>query len=106
MESQGVKITLGGKVSDPNFYKCKTALQWLNRNHKGVEIEIFCLFETQWEEYLKKVQNEKKGVFFNHKAPLLVYINDDIYIGDADAFFEYSLNEFRYFDNQMTTYTM
>jgi peptidyl-prolyl cis-trans isomerase-like 6 len=106
MESSKVKITLGGKITDSDFYKIKTALQWISRNNEGVEISINCFFETQWEEYLKKVQNEKKGVFLNHKAPILTFLNEDVYIGDTDAFFDYALNEFRYFDKQTTTYSM
>jgi len=36
----------------------------------------------------------------------LTYLNDDVYVGDHEAFFDYALNEFRYFDKQTTTYTM
>ena len=95
-EKQKIKITLGGKVNDGLFYKCKIAAQYVQRNNDHVEIVIHGLFETQWEEYLKKTQNDKKGVFFNHKGPILVYVNDNILIGDTDAFLDYALNEFRY----------
>ena len=57
-------------------------------------------FETQWEEYLSKLQIEKKGPFFNHKASApIVFYNDVVYVGDGETFLEWALNEFRYVDN-------
>jgi hypothetical protein len=47
---------------------------------------------------LKKIQNEKKGPFYQHKKSPLVFFNDNQYIGDGDAFSEWALNEFRYLD--------
>ena len=43
---------------------------------------------------------EKKGPFFNHKAtsPIVLY-NDLAYVGDADTFIDWALNEFRYLDS-------
>lgn len=48
---------------------------------------------------MSALQVEKKGPFFHHKpsAPL-VYFNDVVYIGDAETFIEWALNEFRYVD--------
>jgi hypothetical protein len=48
---------------------------------------------------LKKVQNEKKGSFYHHKATTLAFVNDTNYIGDHEAFLEWVLGEFRYIDN-------
>jgi hypothetical protein len=74
-------------------------LKYLEQAHpKNVRVEILCFFETQWEEYLKKIQTEKKGVFFLHKGPTLLFFNDTNYIGDGEAFIEWVLNEFRYID--------
>ena len=57
-------------------------------------------FETQWDEYLKKVQTELKGSFYQHKASPLVFLNDlNMYIGDHTAFEAFVLEQFRYVDN-------
>lgn len=62
-------------------------------------MEVLQFFETQWEEYLSKLQVEKKGPFFHHKASApIVFYNDLIYIGDGETFLEWALNEFRYVD--------
>lgn len=43
---------------------------------------------------------EKKGPFFNHKANApIVFYNDLAYVGDADTFIDWALNEFRYVDS-------
>ena len=58
-------ITLAGKVTDPTFHKCLACVKYLEQTFpKTVTINVLQFFETQWEEYLKKVQNEKKGLFF------------------------------------------
>lgn len=58
-------FVLAGKVTDPNFHKCLACLKFLEQdNPKTVTVEILQFFETQWEEYLKKIQSEKKGSFY------------------------------------------
>lgn len=56
-------------------------------------------FETQWEDFLKKTANSLKGVFYQHEASPLIYLNDKEYIGDADKFLDYSLFTFKYRDD-------
>lgn len=49
-------FVLGGKASDPAFHKCVACLKYLEAEHpKDVQVTILQFFETQWEEYLKKV---------------------------------------------------
>jgi hypothetical protein len=94
------KFVLAGKVNDPLFHKCQACLERLQEERpKELTVEVLSFFETQWEEYLSAIQLEKKGPFFHHKpsAPI-VFMNDVVYIGDADTFLEWALNEFRYVD--------
>lgn len=93
-------FVLAGKISDPIFHKCLSALQQIEKaNPKQVTLTIHQFFETQWEEYLHKLQIEKKGPFFNHKAANpIIYYNDNIYVGDGETFLEWALNEFRFSD--------
>lgn len=93
------RFVLAGKANDPAFHKCAAALKYLEQDRpKEISVIVLQFFETQWEEYLKRVQVEKKGYFFHHKSSPLVYFNDTNYIGDGDAFTEWVLNEFRYLD--------
>jgi len=41
---------------------------------------------------------EKKGHFYHHKQSPLIFYNDSEYVGDAEVFQEWVLNEFRYTD--------
>jgi hypothetical protein len=99
-------FVLAGKVNDPIFHKCLACLRHLEKERpKEVKLEVLQFFETQWEEYLKSVQIEKKGPFFNHKSSSpLVYYNDVVYVGDGETFLEWALNEFRYQDNANLIY--
>jgi len=93
------RFVLAGKANDPAFHKCFSALKYLEQEKpKEVNVVVHQFFETQWEEYLKKIQLEKKGPFFHHKTSPLVFYNESLYIGDGDAFNEWVLNEFRYLD--------
>lgn len=97
--SSTYKFVLAGKVNDPIFHKCHACLKFLEQdNPKTVEVEVLPFFETQWEEYLKKIQVEKKGSFYHHKQSPLIFYNDNCYIGDGDVFTDWVLNEFRYLD--------
>jgi hypothetical protein len=94
-------FVLAGKVNDSAFHKCWACLKHLQEEKpKEVTFEVLQFFETQWEEYLSKLQVEKKGPFFNHKAssPIIFY-NDVVYIGDAETFLDWALSEFRYVDS-------
>ena len=58
------------------------------------------MFPAQWDLFMKKIANQKKGSFYTHKDNLLVYLAEsDRYIGGADNFLEWALQEFRYVDN-------
>lgn len=93
-------FVLAGKVTDVLFHKCIACLRHLEEERpKEIRVEVLQFFETQWEEYLQRLQIEKKGPFFNHKSSApIVYYNDCVYVGDAETFLEWALNEFRYVD--------
>ena len=93
-------FVLAGRLNDPIFHKCIACLKHLEEEKpKEVKVEVLQFFETQWEEYLNRLQIEKKGPFFNHKASSpIVYYNDCVYVGDGETFLEWALNEFRYVD--------
>lgn len=94
------KITIAGKINDYNFQICKTAALYLDRTLEPgiVEVTILEFFETQWEQYMKILKREKKGKFYIHKGSYIIFINDDEYIGLADAFKQWSLINYRYTD--------
>ena len=95
-----VKITVAGKITDAHFHKCVAAARHLsNANPECVSAEILQFCETQWEEFLKKTANCKKGVFYQHTGNHLIYLNDGEYIGSSDKFATYALHNFAYMDN-------
>ena len=58
-------------------------------------------FETQWQQYLKKTANTHKGVFYEHEATTLVYLqNDNEYIGDGEDFVLWALHNFNLRDEK------
>ena len=60
-----VKITVAGKISDPAFHKCVSAVKYLQDQHpETITSECLQFFETQWEEYIKKTADKLKGVFY------------------------------------------
>lgn len=55
---------------------------------------------AQWDLYMKKLANQKKGAFYSHKGNLIVYLAEsDRYVGGCENFLEWALQEFRYVDN-------
>ena len=63
---------------------------------ESYKVDVF--FPDPWTHYIRKLQTEKMGPFFKHKDYLIVYLNDDIYIGGADNFLEWALQKFKYVD--------
>lgn len=99
--TKNVKITVAGRLDDPNFHKCWQVAQKLEEDFYGeVTLECFYFFETQWEEYLRKTANRLKDAFYLHKASPLVFLNDRDYVGDAEKFMEWSLLTFKVRDDQ------
>ena len=67
-----------------------------------VTSECLQFFETQWEEYIKKIANKLKGVFYHHTGNHLIMLNDSEYVGNSEQFAAYILNRFSYMDNSMS----
>ena len=100
MDSQASIVIAG--ICSPELYKCQTCARLLKEEHpdRVVDYQMISLFPAQWDQYLKKLQNEKKGDFYQHKGNLVVYLaNNDRYLGDSENFLEWALQEFRYVDN-------
>ena len=97
-----VKITVAGKMSDPAFHKCVTAVRCLQEQHPDiVSTECLQFFETQWEEYIKRTANKLKGVFYQHSGTHLIMLNDSEYVGNSEQFATFILHRFNYMDNSM-----
>jgi len=97
-----VKITVAGKITDPAFHKCVTAVKYLQEQHpETVSSECLAFFETQWEEYIKRTANKLKGVFYHHAGNHLILLNDEEYVGNSEQFATYILHRFAYMDNSM-----
>ena len=102
MDYTPVKITVAGKITDPAFHKCMTAVRHLQEQYpEVVTSECLQFFETQWEEYIKKIANKLKGVFYHHTGNHLIMLNDTEYVGNGEQFATYILNRFSYMDNSM-----
>lgn len=57
------------------------------------------MFPTQWTEYVKSLQQANKGVFYEHKGTMIVFINESEYLGLSESFLEWALQNFMYTDN-------
>ena len=100
-------ITLAGVISDESYHKCATCIKSLKEIH-GTKIRSteLTFFPTQWDQYLKKIQNENKGPFYQHKGSPIVFfsslahgnMNVNYYVGGETQFLEWALQEFRYVD--------
>ena len=51
------KITVAGRMDDANFHKCASMAQQLCDGDYEVEVECLEFFETQWEEFLRKISS-------------------------------------------------
>lgn len=94
------KITVAGAIKDYNFQMMKTAALYIKRESEDptLQVEILEFFESQWEQYMKDLKQEKKGKFYIHKGYHIAFINDDEYIGDSNEFMRWALINHRYFD--------
>jgi hypothetical protein len=84
--------------------KCYTCARTLKNEYpdsvtfdEKTDFKVF--FQAQWDNYLKDLQNEKKGDFYQHKGNLIVFVNDSLYVGSMDNFLEWATQEYRYIDN-------
>lgn len=72
------KVTVAGMVTDPLFHRSVAIARQLEALHP-VQVKAECLqfFETQWSQFLKKISNKLKGVFYEHpEQNALIYLND------------------------------
>lgn len=109
-KSSSTKITVAGRLDDPNYHRCLSIALRLVNDHldsvQTIQVEYLPFFETQWEEFLKKKANKQKGAFYNHEESPLVYVNDKEYIGDQDKFMDYVLHTYKFKDdNDAKMYT-
>lgn len=90
------KITIAGKINDPYFHKAITLGRHLQLKHPDlVHVECLQFFETQWSQFMKKIANNLKGVFYDHdETKTLIYLNDNEYIGDGDQFSQWVLYKY------------
>ena len=92
------KITVAGVITDADFHKCIAAAKAIEEKSNCC-VEILQFFETQWEEYLRKIASENKGVFYDHKTSPLVFCNGNKYIGGSEEFTTYALHNHAFLDN-------
>lgn len=97
------KINIAG-VQSPELIKCLVCARELKKLYpteisfdENVDCQVF--FPTQWEYYFKALQNKNKGVFYEHKGNMIVFLNKVDYIGGPESFLEWALQEFIYIDN-------
>jgi len=63
---------------------------------EGYNVDVF--FPDPWVFHLRKLKLEKKGRFVNHRDYIVIYLNDNEYIGGADNFLEWAVQKFNYID--------
>ena len=90
-------LTLAGVVSDEQYHKCLACIKELT-NNGCCSNTVMEFFPTQWDAYLKELQNTMKGEFYNHKGSPVVYLNGQQYIGGCEQFVNWAMHEFRYTD--------
>lgn len=56
-------------------------------------------FETQWNQFLSTTAKRLKGVFYEHSASPLIFLNDCEYVGDGEAFAKWALHNFNHKDD-------
>lgn len=80
---------------------CARELKRLYPNHiEFDEKEDFkVMFPAQWTEYLKSLQNTYKGVYYEHRGTMIVFLDECDYIGLSESFLEWALQEYMYTDN-------
>ena len=72
------KIVITGINSNPLLFKCFTCARQLKDQHSDrvADFEFFSLFPAQWDMYLRKLQNDRKGEFYAHKGNLIVFLEE------------------------------
>lgn len=85
-------ITVSGIMSW-ELMKCFACARYLKNNYPDriEDYQFDVHFQTQWDLYLKQIQNEQKGDFYLHKGNLIVFVNGSQYIGGCDNFLEWAL---------------
>jgi len=69
-------ITLAGVISDEGYHACLQCIKELTSKHEDrVKCTQLQFFPTQWDQYLKNLQNELKGEFYEHKGSPIVFVN-------------------------------
>ena len=92
-------ITVAGITADPKFQRSRVIAQALCETHPDrVQICVMEFFECQWQQFLKKTANCFKGVFYDHAASPLIYLNEQEYVGDGEAFQTWALHTFNHKD--------
>ena len=91
-------LTLAGIISDEQYHRACMCIREL-QNKGLIEHTILEFFPTQWDAYLKQLQNGMKGEFYQHKGSPIVILNGSVYIGGVDNFLNWAMNEFCYTDN-------
>ena len=65
-----------------------------------MQCTVLQFFPTQWDHYLTKVQNEQKGLFYQHKSSPIAFVNNVTYVGGEKQFLLWALQEYRYNDKE------
>ena len=89
---------MAGKKNDPYFMQCKTALATIKAKKPGIEVVELSYFETEWEEYLKRIQKTLGGRFMYHRKSPLIFLNSSEYIGADQEFLVWAEEHFDYHD--------
>jgi hypothetical protein len=78
-------ITLVGVISDEAYHKSAACIKELEKKFEGLITSTqMAFFPTQWDNYLKKLQNDKKGLFYEHKGSPIIFLNNETYVGGEE----------------------
>ena len=94
-----VKITVAGQLSDPKYHRAAAIAKSLEAKCPSqVAVTIVEYFECQWRQYLKKIQNTKKGDFYDHRGSPLVFLGEGDYVGGVEEFAKWALTNYHHQD--------
>ena len=83
-------VSLAGIISDESLHRCQACIKELEV--RGcITSDTMMFFTTQWDNHLKRLQNQFKGAFYQHKGSPIIIVNGSTYIGGVEQFLEWAL---------------
>lgn len=86
-------ISIAGRIDDRGYHMCRVLARTLEAENVHVTLKLLPMVETDWDDFIK-VSASSLGVA--HKTSPLVVVNDDVYVGGVDQFYQWAVASLRY----------